>query len=383
MDALTDRASDLLIVGGGIQGATLALEAARRGLSVLLLERGEFGGETTANSLRILHGGFRYLQSLDLPRFRESAGERRWFLRSFPDLVEPLPCLMPIYDPPRGGRLRRPAVLRLALRIGDLLSREEALPKERWLSSSEVRDLFPGVDRQGLRGGAFWHDAVAPDPERLIASILRWARSLGAGVLDQVEATDLLTAGGRVTGVRAVDRRSGRSLEIRARTVVNCAGPWSREVARRFDRDIPRLFRPMMAFNLLLDREPPSRAALAVTAPGTAAQTWFLVPIEDRLLAGTAYAPAAGEDGPGEEEIAKFLAALNAAVPSLKARRDEVSRVLWGRLPAVAEGSTLPARRPVIHDHGRHGGPKGLVSVSGVKLTTARAVSEKALRKVS
>jgi glycerol-3-phosphate dehydrogenase len=387
MDALTDRGRegttaetfDLLVVGGGIQGATLTLEAARRGLAVLLLERGEFGGETTANSLRILHGGLRYLQSLDLPRFRESVGERRWFLRSFPDLVEPLPCLMPIYDPPRGGRLRRPAVLRLTLKMNDFLSREEALPKGRWLSPSEVMDLFPGVDRRGLRGGALWHDAVAPEPEKLIASVLRWARSLGAEILDQVEATDLLTAGGRVTGVRAVDRGSGRSREIRARAVVNCAGPWSREVARRFDRDIPRLFRPMLAFNLLFDREPPSRAALAVAAPGAGSQTWFLLPMGDRLLAGTAYVPARGEAGPSEEEVAGFLAALNAAVPGLNARRDEVARVLWGRLPAAVEGSVVPARRPVIHDHGRHGGPEGLVSVSGIKLTTARAVSEKAL----
>lgn len=275
--------------------------------------------------------------------------------------------------------MRRPAILRLALRMNDLLSREGTLPKGQWLSPTEVMDLFPGVDRRGLCGGALWYDVVAPDPERLIASVLRWARSLGAVVLDQVEATDLLTAGGRVTGVRAVDRRSGRSLEIHARTVVNCAGPWSREIARRFDRDVPHLFRPMLAFNLLLDREPPSRAALAVAAPEVGAQTWFLLPMGDSFLAGTAYTSARGKEEPSEEEVAGFLAAVNAAVPGLNARRGEVARVLWGRLPAMAEGSTVPARRPVIHDHGRHGGPEGLVSVSGVKLTTARAVSEKAL----
>ena len=387
MDALIERdleraeagAFDLVIIGGGIQGATLALEAARRSLVTLLIERGEFGGETTANSLRIVHGGLRYLRSLDLPRFRESVAERRWFLRGFPDLVKPLPCLMPLYDPPQGGRLRRPAVLRLALRMNDLLAREGALPPGRILSAPEVADLFPGVDRRGLRGGALWHDAVVPEPHRLLAEILSRACRCGAGALDRTEATDLLQEDGKVAGVRAVDRKTGRSLEIRARAVVNCAGPWSREVARRFDRDIPPLFRPVLAFNLLLDRQPPSRTALAVAAPGPGAQTWFLVPMEDRLLAGTAYVPAAAENGPGEEEIAGFLAALNAAVPGLALTRGEVLRTLWGRLPAVAEGSTVPANRPVIHDHGRHGGPEGLVSVSGVKLTTARAVSERAL----
>lgn len=390
MDTLIDRdpesaaagTFDLLVVGGGIQGATLALEAARRGLSVLLLERGDFGGETTGNSLRILHGGLRYLQSLDLPRFRESVGERRWFLRHFPDLVEPLPCLMPLYDPPRGGRLRRPGILRLAVKMNDLLSREGALPQGRLLPPSEVMDLFPGVDRRGLRGGALWYDAVVPDPRKLMTAILQWARRGGAHALDHVEAMDLLVADGKVAGVGAVDRRSGRSLEVRARAVVNCAGPWSREVARRFDRDVPHLFRPVLAFNLILDRPSPSRAALAVAAPGPGSQTWFLLPVAGRLLAGTAYL-AAREGEPSEEDVDRLLAALNDAVPGLDARRRDVSRVLWGRLPAVAEGSAVPANRPVIHDHGRHGGPRGLVSVSGVKLTTARAVAEKALARLA
>ncbi|RPH57928.1 FAD-dependent oxidoreductase, partial [bacterium] len=157
--------SDLLVIGGGMYGAVLALEAARRGISTLLLERGDFGRETTWSSLRILHGGLRYLQRLDLPRFRESVGERRWFLRCFPDLVEPLPCLMPLHDPPRGGRLRRPGIFRFALRVNDLLARERALPPGRLLSAAETVELFPGVDRAGLRGGALWYDAVAKDPE--------------------------------------------------------------------------------------------------------------------------------------------------------------------------------------------------------------------------
>lgn len=378
MDAL--KARDLVVIGGGIQGATLALEASRRGLNSLLIERGDLGGETTGSSLRIVHGGLRYLQSLNLPRFWESVAERRWFLRGFPELVRPLPCLMPLHDPPRGGRLRRPAILHLALRINDLLAREGALPKSRMLSASEVVDLFPGVALQGLRGGALWYDAVALNPSGLLTEILR--RS-GAEILDRTEATDLIQEDGRVVGVLAMDQKTGRQLEIRTRAVVNCAGPWSREIARRFDRDVPQLFRPMLAFNLLLNRQPPSRAALAVAAPEPGAQTWFLVPMEDRLLAGTAYVRALGEDGPEEEEIARFLAALNAAIPGFDLKRSEVSRVLWGRLPAMAEGSTTPANRPVIHDHGRHGGPEGLMSVSGVKLTTARAVSEKAVALLS
>ena len=109
---------DLVVIGGGVYGIALALEAARRRLGVLLVERRDFGGETSWNSLHIIHGGLRSLQTMDLHRFREMVTERRWWLQEFPDLVEPLPCLMPLY----GRGLRRPGVLRIALRVTDLLS---------------------------------------------------------------------------------------------------------------------------------------------------------------------------------------------------------------------------------------------------------------------
>lgn len=383
--------TDLLIIGGGFQGAMLTLEAARRGLSTMLLERADFGGATSANSLRIVHGGLRYLQSLDLSRFRESVAERRWFLRHFPDLVRPLPCLMPLYSPPRGGRLRRPAVFRAALALNDRLARENLLPPGRVLDVSETVDLFPGVDRNGLVGAALWHDAVLTEPQRVLHETLRWAGRCGARALNRIEAVELRTDGRRVTGLRAVGLESEESFDLRGRAVVNCSGPWCRRIAARFDRDLPELFRPLLAFNLLLDREPPSQAALAVAAPGRGAQTWFLVPVDGKTLAGTfyvsvRYVSARGDfdpgSGPDEAAVAAFLRELNAAVSGWDVRPEQILQVCHGWLPARAEGSSVPASRPVLHDHGAAGGPKGLFSVSGVKLTTARAVAEKTLAKV-
>jgi glycerol-3-phosphate dehydrogenase len=391
---------DLIVVGGGIQGAALTLEASRRGLRTLLVERDDFGGATSGNSLRILHGGLRYLQSADLPRYRESIAERRWFLRHFPDLAEPLPCLMPLYDPPRGGRLRRTSAFRLALAANDLLSwrRNEGVRADRWLPGGRVLDaaetlrLFPGADRHGLRGGALWYDGFLPDPQRLLIEMLRWACALGAQALNRMEASGLLVEDGRVTGLRVVDRAAGtigRSLDLVAPTVVSCAGPSSRALAARFDRDLPELFRPVLAFNVLLDREPPSRCAVAVAAPGPGAQTWFLTPFGSapgKTLAGTRYVPAGADAdlgaGPREEDVAAFLGELDAALPGFGARSARVLRILHGWIPAVADGSPVPASRPVIHDHGAAGGPEGLFSVSGVKLTTARALAERALARV-
>jgi glycerol-3-phosphate dehydrogenase len=384
---------DLIVIGGGFYGVMLTLEAARRGLATLLVERDDFGGATSWNSLRIVHGGLRYLQALDLKRHRESMAERRWFLRSFPDLVEPLPCLMPLWSPPRGGRLRRRSAFGLALAADRLLRRERnaglsglsagnALPPDRLLTATETTALFPGVDRAGLRGGALWHDAVMPDSQRLLVEALRWAGRCGARALNYAEATGLLTEDGRAAGVRAVDRETGESLELRAPAVVNCAGPWCRALAARCDRDLPELFRPVLAFNLFLDCEPPSKAALAVAAPGRGAQTWFLLPWKGGLLAGTAYVPAGSGSpdlsaGPSEQNVEEFLAELISVLPGAGIRRDRVRRVFWGWLPASSEGSRVPAGRPVIHDHGN-----GLLSVSGVKLTTSRAVAEEALGRI-
>jgi glycerol-3-phosphate dehydrogenase len=196
-----------------------------------------------------------------------------------------------------------------------------------------------------------------------------------------------------VVGLRAEDRVTGARLLFDARAVINGAGPWCRQVARRFDRDVPGLFlRSVLAWNVLLDREPPAPLAIAAAAPGRSggpqAQTFFVLPWKGRTLAGTAYAAPTsepvdpGQGAPGPEAVRSFLAALNAALPSLDARSEQVLRVLWGWLPGQPGQPgqpDVPATKPVVYDHGRHGGPRGLVSVSGVKLTTARALAVRAL----
>ena len=223
---------DLIIVGGGIYGVMLSLEASKKRLRSLLLERDDFGGATTFNSLRILHGGLRYLQGLDLHRFRESVGERRWFMQNFPDLVKPLPCIMPLY----GNGFRRPSIFRLALWANDLLSfkwhqgtrTDRRLPNGHVVNTAKTREIFPSVDTRGLQGAAVWCDVCMPDSQRLVIEILRWACGQGATALNYVEAQQLIKAKNSVAGVLAYDRETGRAFEYKADVVVNAAGPWCR-----------------------------------------------------------------------------------------------------------------------------------------------------------
>lgn len=372
--ALRETPADLAIVGGGIYGLALALEAGARGRSAVLLERGRLGGETTAAWFRILHGGFRYLQSLDLVRTRESAAERRRFLALAPDLVRPHPFLLPLY----GEGLKRPAALRAAFLLEGLVTpdRNRGLPPAarigpgRVLSPAATRARFPAVRTAGLRGAALWQDAVALDDAALLARLRTLAGDAGQRIVEGAEATAVETAGGRVTGVVA----GGRLWP--AGTVINAAGPWSAEVAARFGVPAPELFRPALAFNLLLDRPPLSDAGVGVAAPRPGAPTLFLMPLHGRTFAGTWYAPRETLDPrPTPAEIETFLAELADAVPALGATRASLAGVFAGLQPAMAAGGTAIADRPVVVDHGRAGGPAGLWSVSGVKYTTAWRVA--------
>ncbi len=378
---------DLIVVGGGIYGVCVALEAALRGLRPLLLEREDFGGATSWSSLRIVHGGLRYLQKLDLHRFGESVPERRWFGLVLPDLVRPLTCLMPLY----GDGLRKPAIFRVALAMNDWLSRrrneglraDATLGCGRIIRPDEVMELFAKVDPRGLRGGGLWHDAYMVSSERVLIELLRWACCAGAQALNYVSAEAIVVEGGRVGGVEAVDHATGRTLRLRAPRVVNCSGPWSRLVSGLFDREVPRLIHPSLAFNLMLDRPALSRAAVAVAPQRKGARTYFVLPWKGRVFAGTSHLPWSGgldRIGPSEEQIGAMLDDLNEAIPGFGAVREHVMRVYAGIVPAEAEGSDRTSDREVLVDHGAAGGPSGLVSVSGVKYTTARLVAEKTLR---
>lgn len=379
---------DLIIVGGGIYGVMLAMEAGQRNKRVLLLEKEDFGGATSLNHLRTIHGGLRYLQSLDLPRFFESIRERHWFLTNFPALVQVLPCLMPLY----GRGLKRPTIMVPALLLNDFLgltrntgiSSQKRLPPGRLVSCNFTVKAFPQVDRQGLKASAMWYDAAAPEHQRLLMETLRWACALGAIALNYTQAESLLLHNGQVRGVLARDRQTGQQHEFRSPVVINAAGPWCRQLAQKFDQDYPRLFRKnLLLFNILFKRKALSEYALALTPNNRRQHTYFVHNWKNRLLAGTAEIPVADKTEnpwPQPEQIADFIFDMNQAVPDLALTEKDIEHIYAGILPAT-EAGTLAGREVIIR-HRDHGGPDGLFSVSGVKYTTSRLVAEKTMRLV-
>jgi glycerol-3-phosphate dehydrogenase len=380
------RELDLIIIGGGIYGASLLHEAARRGLSACLCEARDFGSGTSQNSLRILHGGLRYLQTLDLRRFFQSVAARRSVARRFPGLVRPLSCLMPLYGP----GLKRPSVMRIALGLNDGLSlrRNAGLARSVHLGAGEIlsaaatRRAFPIVRTAGLLGAARWRDYFMVSSERILIEMLRDACSHGAMALNYSRVDDLVVEGGAVRGVRITDTLTGAQENVRGRQVVNCTGPAVDRLAARFGGNGPTLFQPSLAFNVLLEAALPGDSALAVAAPEPGAPILFAIPQGATVLAGTMHLPRpAGtlEAVPSPAELQDFLRHLRAAIPGLDVRLEHVRRVFAGLLPARAAESAALVKREVLVDHARAGGPRGFYSVSGVKFTTAGDVASQVM----
>lgn len=397
--ALAGRPWDLLVVGGGIHGAFVAREAARRGLSAAIVERGDFASETSSRSQKIVHSGLRYIQHGDFVRLRESVRARTAFLAMAPHLVGLMPVLVPAY-----GRGRRgPGPLRLALFLHDLagfdrnagLPPGREIPRGRTVGPEECRRLFPDVDTSGLTGGALWYDARVRDTERFIMALLHDAAAHGAAAANHAEVTGLDLREGRVTGARVRDLREGRSFDVRAKVVVNAAGPWIGRICAMAGVTPPGPAMLSRAVVLVVGRS--LTGNIAVGLPGKSlyrdpdlilqqkSRLFFITPWEGSTLVGSAHLPSGGDPDDravSDGEVDALLAEVNAACPAWSLERGDVTRVYSGLLPTLsvddASGSVQVEKKQRVRDHGPDGAP-GLVSILGVKYTTAQIAACRAV----
>ncbi|HEX6938533.1 MAG TPA: FAD-dependent oxidoreductase [Longimicrobiales bacterium] len=385
IDALGEAWYDVLVIGAGIVGACIARDAALRGLRVALVDRSDVGCGASANCLKIVHGGLRYLQHLDVRRMRASIRERSAWLRIAPHLVEPLPFVLPIH----GKGLERRAVFRAALALNDALSwdrnegiaLERRLPRGRILSREECLSLAPQLDAPGLEGGALIYDAQMYSPERLVLEVVRDACAAGAAVANYVAFEAPLYRGGRLAGGRLFDRVGGRRIDVRARLVVSAAGSAAAEVARRLtgrDRAVPPC---SLALNLVAPALGPA-VGFAVAGAGEAGRgrKLFIAPWRGRTLVGTGHYAYAGDPfaDAAERYVDRFLAEVNRALPDWGLSRADILVVHRGRVPLerrARRGEPTLLRHHRIVDHAADGVPEA-ITVVAEKFTTARGIAE-------
>jgi glycerol-3-phosphate dehydrogenase len=374
LDRFQRQTFDLVIIGGGITGAGIARDASMRGLSVALLEKGDFAAGTSSKSSKMIHGGLRYLKHLQIRLVRESLREREVLLKIAPHLVHPFPYILPVYEGGPDSRLR----LKVGLVAYDLLAGSRRVGHHRMLSANELLRIEPALRRDGLRGGFRYFDCLVDDA-RLTLVTIRSAAQHGAAIVSYAEVTDLERDEDRVTGVRFRDRLDGRTGAIGGRVVVNATGPWTDEL--RAKGEAAPMLRPTKGIHLTL---PHSRLPLSaiVAFPALDDRLIFAVPLGDCTYVGTTdtdYTASPDQARADAADVDYLLGSVNATFQEAHLSPSDVISTWTGVRPLVFEEG---APSDVPRDYEIQIGPPGLVSIAGGKLTTYRAMAEELLDRV-
>ncbi len=367
-EALTDGTFDLLILGGGITGAGVALDAALRGLRVALIDKGDFASGTSSASSKLVHGGLRYLEHGDFRLVYEALHERRRLLRNAPHLVRPLRFVVPFYE----GTRVPPWKWRAGLVLYDVLAGRGNLHRSRGRTAKRLGRDFPGLRREGLRGGAEYSDAQMDDA-RLCIEVLRTAAQHGAVVANYVEAVGFERAGGTITAVRAVDRIGGGELRVSARQVLNATGPWADAVRRLAGEESGPLLKPTKGVHVVA----PGRglaAAFLLLHPADG-RVFFVIPWLGKTLIGTTDTEWTGppdELSVTDSDVAYLLEGHNHYLEPALSAGDLLGRFVGLRPLLGASGG--PSERS--REFQVSVGPAGLMTVAGGKYTTYRHMAE-------
>jgi glycerol-3-phosphate dehydrogenase len=384
---------DLVVVGGGIMGACVARDTARRGLTVALIERGDFSGATSAASSKLVHGGLRYLQNLELRIVRESLKERRVWAHIAPHLVHPLPFLMPFL----GGGVAAKLKLGLGFGLYDALAFDrnrladpsKHVPRHAGLGKREAEALEPALAGTPFTRAMRYFDYQMESPERLGLECILDAVAAGAVAANYVELTGFLRSrDGAVEGIAARDLLSNSETEIRGRFVVNATGVWADRLLRQMLAGEPPFeIRPSKGIHLVC-RPLLGMHALALMGEG---EHLFALPWRGLTVVGTT---DTGYDGPLEDVRATeadrraLIERCNRMLPAARLAEEDVRFAYAGLRPLVSHGgdsgNTYDASRAAeIVEHARHGGPASLMSVIGGKWTTSRLVAEQAVDRLA
>jgi len=371
VEELTERRFDLLVIGGGIIGAGIAAHASRAGLTVALVDAGDFGGATSSSSSKLIHGGLRYLRLGDVRLVREAHHERRVLTKIVaPHLVRRTPFLLPLYE----GGPYRPAFVQSGIVLYSLLARSRI----NWLvTPAEARGLVPPLRPEKLRSCALYADATTNDARLCIENVCAAARA-GACVLNRAEVVALRSSSGRVAGAEV--RVDGEDVSVDARVVVNAAGPWVDHVRRLEDPRLGTSVRLSKGAHVLVTLEDEWAAALTIAQDDV--RVTFAVPWYDMLLLGTTDTEHEGDPGDVDVEPAdadQILAEAAVALSADVVAADRVRAVYAGlRVLPAGEGESVSARRETVFSRS----PGGMLNVAGGKLTTYRRIALETLARL-
>ncbi|MBX5448937.1 glycerol-3-phosphate dehydrogenase/oxidase [Thermogemmatispora sp.] len=394
LNALQQERFDVLVIGGGVTGAGVALEAAVRGYRVALVEKADFAGGTSSKSTKLVHGGIRYLPNFDFPLVHESLVERGLLLHNAPFLVQPLAFVLPLYRGDRHpvgipfttpGGVGLSAVLDIGLTLYDLMAGRYGIARHRRLSRQEVLRYAPDLVSTSLKGGFLYYDAQTNDA-RLTMTLIRTAARYGAVIANYCEAVALLLdKKGRVCGARLRDSLDGAELTVQARHVVNATGVFAERVEALCGLQPRVSIEPSKGVHLVFSREDLHVGEAAVVLPETEdRRILFIVPWQSRVIVGTTDTGSGDLDHPLPDtaDIAYLLKHLNRYL-SLRLTPEQIISSYAGYRPLFkpSEQSGADTAR-LSRTHAVLENEAGLVTIVGGKLTTYRRMAQDTLDRI-
>jgi glycerol-3-phosphate dehydrogenase len=368
----TGKVWDVIIIGGGATGLGTAVDAASRGLSVLLLEQADFAKGTSSRATKLVHGGVRYLAQGDIGLVREALHERGLLLKNAPHLVKNESFIIPNYSWFDG------VFYTIGLTIYDLLAGKLGFGRARHISKKETIQRLPGIEDKGLHGGVVYHDGQFDD-SRLAVNLAQTALEQGASVLNYVKVTGLIKdSGNKVGGVKAIDTETGLTYPLKTKTVINATGVFVDDVLKMDTPDKKPLVRPSQGVHLVLNKEfMPGEDAIMIpkTEDG---RVLFVVPWHNKLLVGTTDTPI---DLHSLEPVAldteiEFI--LRTAAKYLKKipTREDVLSVFAGLRPLAAPQDESSKTKEISRSHKLIVSKSGLITITGGKWTTYRKMGQ-------
>ncbi|HLA52872.1 MAG TPA: glycerol-3-phosphate dehydrogenase/oxidase [Flavitalea sp.] len=362
---------DFIIIGGGATGLGIAVDAAGRGFSTLLLEQSDFAKGTSSRSTKLVHGGVRYLAQGDIRLVYSALRERGLLMHNAAHVVKWQSFIIPCYS--NMERLK----YSVGLKFYDLLSRSHRFQSSRFLSSATVRKKFPNIKSAGLRGGVEYVDGQFDDA-RLAINLAQTAIEHQASVLNYVAVKGLIKQNMRVTGVEATDLESGRDYVLYAKAVINATGVFVDDVLKMDNPDRPPLVRPSQGVHIVLDKRfLPGSNALMIPET-TDGRVLFAVPWQGHLLVGTTDTPIDSyslEPRALDKEVDFILETIQSYLTDSPTRKDVLS-VFAGLRPLAAPTDESEATKEISRDHKLMVGDSGLITITGGKWTTYRKMAE-------
>lgn len=375
LDRLKRTTYDLLVIGGGINGAAIAHLAAQRGLKVALLEKGDFASGTSSRSTKLIHGGIRYLENLEVDLVYESLRERHIQLMVAPHLVKPLPFVIPVYQ----GDKRPLWMMQLGVFLYDLLAGKYRVKPRKNLSREEVIKLEPGIEQKGLKGGVLYYDAQMDDARLCLENVLM-AAQYGAQVANYVKAVSFLKENGRVVGVKARDMLSDKRFEVRASRVICAAGPWTNELLRLDIPEAKKKVRTTKGIHIVYQGEISKHAILIGSQSDR--RIFFIIPWMGNSLIGTTdtdYVAKPDEVKVEPEDIDYLMRESKRVFPALDFSPSKILTTFAGLRPLVRKGGSASK---VSRKHLFYSSKSGVIFVVGGKYTTYRKVAEDCMNRI-